>query len=141
MADGGTETVGPEGEQRARKHVFAVNSSRDILNLVRDLLQEEHYTVTTMTYGPRTFEQIAASQPDLLLIDVAVGEQAGWDLLDHLEESASTRGIPIVVFSTDPCLLDQARVQTRGDADRRFVAKPFDIDELAATVREMIGRA
>jgi two-component system sensor histidine kinase and response regulator WspE len=139
MSDGGTAPVGTEGGLSARGRVFVVNHSPDVLGVVRELLQEEQYDVTTATYVPETFERIVAARPDLLLVDVAFGEQAGWDLLARLAADASTRGIPIVVFSTDPSLLDQVRGLGWCGADRRFVAKPFDIDDLAATVRGLIG--
>lgn len=46
--------------------------------MVRVLLQEKRYNVTTTNYLPRTCQQIAALQPSLLLIDLlpSVG-QAG----------------------------------------------------------------
>lgn len=73
-----------EQDQMERKHVFVVNSAPDLLDLVRELLQEEFYNVTTTNFVPDTFDQIAAVRPAALIVDLAVGERAGWDLLDRL---------------------------------------------------------
>src|SRR6476619_1411427 len=78
-----------EDRQRAtRKHVFAVNSSPDFLLIVRELLEDEGYAVTTGEFEPNVFTRIVMRQPDALIIDVAGGESAGWDLLRRLHTEA-----------------------------------------------------
>jgi putative two-component system response regulator len=123
-----------------RKHVFAVNSSPDFLLIVRELLEEEGYAVTTSTFEANVFTQIVMRQPDALLIDVAVGEAAGWDLLRRLHTDAATTDIPTLVTSTSPALLEQAQEQAaRYGAERSFLTKPMDLDELLRTIRVMVG--
>ena len=60
-----------------RQHVFVVNGSPHILNLLRKLLQDERYNVTATNFVPQTCDQIAALHPSLLSIDLAVGVRAG----------------------------------------------------------------
>jgi len=45
-------------EQMQRQHVFVVNGSVEFHDVVRELLQDEHYNVTTTNFIPRTFHQI-----------------------------------------------------------------------------------
>ena len=71
----------------------------------------------------------------------ADGVQAGWDLLDRLQGEAGTRGIPVIVTSTDPKLLDRADADAARSVSQRLVAKPFDIDALLGAVEELIGGA
>ena len=52
-----------ETTQMARQHIFAVNGSPDFLDLLRELLQDERYNVTTTNFVPATFAQIDALQP------------------------------------------------------------------------------
>ena len=130
-----------EAAQMTRQHIFAVNGAPEFLNLIRELLQDESYNVTTTNFLPRTFEQIAALAPDLLLIDLVVGERAGWELLDQLQTDADTRGVPLIVFSTSPHLLERAKALETPGGRRRFLDKPFDIDALLGLVRELIGHA
>jgi CheY-like chemotaxis protein len=125
-----------------RKHVFAVNSSPDFLLIVRELLEEEGYAVTTSTFDSNVFAQIVMRQPDVLLIDVAVGESAGWDLLRRLHTEAATIEIPVLVTSTSPALLEQAREQEAWyGTEGLFLTKPMDLDELLRTIRVMVGDA
>lgn len=130
-----------ERAQMARKHIFAVNGSPEFLDVLRQLLQEERYNVTTTNFVPRTFEQIEALAPDLLIVDIAVGLEAGWDLLERLHERAFTKGIPVVITSTDPRLLDRARAESARFGGQTFLAKPLDIEGLLEAIQSLIGSA
>ena len=135
-------TAGPDEQERERRqHIFVVNGDPDFLNIVRALLQDVRYNVTTTNFVPRTFDQIAALQPALLVVDVVVGKQAGWDLLDQMQSAASTHDIPVIVISTDPRLLDRARANQGRYAAQRFLDKPMDLDALLAMVEDLIGTA
>ena len=124
-----------------RQHVFVVNGSPDFLDVVRELLQEERYNVTTTNFVPRTFEQIEALDPALLIIDLAVGIKAGWGLLERLGQSAATRDIPVIVVSTNPTYLDTVRADPTRYGGQRFLRKPFDVNDLLNMVAELIGPA
>ena len=135
-------TAGPDEQERERRqHIFVVNGDPDFLNIVRALLQDVRYNVTTTNFVPRTFDQIAALQPALLVVDVVIGERAGWDLLDRLQEAAGTHDIPLIVTSSDPRLLDRARANPQRYGGQRFVDKPLDLDALLATIEDLIGTA
>ncbi len=128
-------------DTRRNKHVFVINGSIDVLTLVRELLQEDEFNVTTTNFVPNTWDQIEALQPNLLMIDLVVGERAGWNLLERLHQQASTMNIPVIIFSTDSELLETAKVQREAFGGRRFILKPFDVDVLLEAVHELIGRA
>ena len=127
--------------QEERKHVFAINGSVDFLNIVRELFQEEEYNVTTTNFVPNSFDQIQALQPDALIDDIAVGQSAGWELLEQVHEGAATTGIPVLVLSTSPQLLKKAQEQAERYGNHRYLDKPFDLDALLFHIREMIGEA
>ena len=130
-----------ERRQMERKHIFVVNGEPEFLDLMRELLQDERYNVTTTNFVPRTFDQVAALQPDLLMVDVHVGERAGWDLLEQLHADATTSGIPVIVVSTGRDLLARAQEEAARYGGRAWFAKPFDLDELLRVADELIGPA
>ncbi len=127
--------------QEQRKHIFAINGSPDFLNVIRDLFQEEGYNVTTTNFVPNSFEQVTAVQPDALIVDIVVGQSAGWELLEQLHAGAATADIPVLVLSTSPHLLERAREQAERYGNHRYLDKPFDLDAMLDTIREMIGKA
>ena len=127
-------------QRTPRKHVLAVNNSPDFLLIVRELLEDEGYGVTTSDFEPNVFTRAVMRQPDALIIDVAAGESEGWDLLRRLHAELATTEIPALVTSTSPALLEEAREQAdRYGANRTFLTKPMDLDELLSTIREMTG--
>ncbi len=136
-----TLTADEEARQAERKHVFMVNHDPKFLDVVRELLQDASYNVTTTNYVPRTWEQIAALQPDLLVIDLSRLSGAGWDLLEQLHAQGVTNRIPVIVTATDPGLLarvERERDQYGGD---KLVTKPFHVDVLLDAIQALIGTA
>ncbi len=130
-----------ERTQMEHPHVFVANNSTDVLDIMREVLQDEQYRVTTTTFVSDTFEQIAALGPDVLVIDVAVSQRAGWDLLERLRGEAATSGIPVIVVSTEPRLLEQAQAEAGRLGGRAFLVKPFDLDAMLGAIRNLIGPA
>jgi CheY-like chemotaxis protein len=129
-------------QRTPRKHVFAVNNSPDFLLIMREVLTDEGYAVTTSDFEPRVFTRIVMRHPDALIIDLAVGESAGWDLLLRLHLEAKTTDIPVLVTSTSPALLEQALEEAaQYGTNRSFLTKPMDLDELVRVIREMVGDA
>ena len=124
-----------------RRHIFAVDGTPEFLDVVRALFEFERYNVTTTNFGPPTFDQIAVARPDLLIIDLAWSEVAGWELLEHLHRDAATAAIPVILTSTDPKLLDRARLDVARYGDPRVIVKPFDIQDIIQTVLDLIGPA
>ena len=127
--------------QEQRKHVFAIDGSPDFLNVMRDVFQEEGYNVTTTNFVPNSFEQIAALEPDALIVDIVVGQRAGWELLEQIIAAAATTGIPVLIVSTDPRLLERAQEQAARYGRNRYLIKPFGLDEILTQIRAMIGEA
>ncbi len=132
-----TLTGDTEREQMGRKHVLAVNGDPTFL----ELLQEEQYNVTTTNFVPKTFDLIACLQPSLLIVDLVIGKAAGWELLDHLQREAITRGIPMIATSTMQPLLDRAMANQERYGRNQYLVKPFDLDDLVDTIRKLIGNA
>lgn len=127
--------------QGNRKHIFAVNGSVDFLDIVRDLFQGEQYNVTTTNFVPNTFAQIQALDPSLLIIDLVVGQRAGWELLERVGNDASVSGIPVIVVSTTASYLEAVQEDPARYGGQRFLRKPFDLEDMLQAVEELIGPA
>ena len=124
--------------QQRRQHILIIGGTADFLHLIQDLLQER-YDVTTTTFVPTAFAQIAPLDPDALIVDIAVGQQAGWELLERLHAEARTTSIPVLIVSTAPGLVERAQDQAARNGNRRYLAKPASFDEMLAQIQEMVG--
>jgi CheY-like chemotaxis protein len=130
-----------EQQQFIRKHILVINSSPDFLDALRVLLQDAQFNVTTTNHVPQTCAMIAAGQPDLLIVDLAVGQQAGWDLLEQVQQDAAARDIPMIVTSTSEKFLDRASAQSKRLGGHTYLLKPFAVDTLLQMVHGLVGQA
>lgn len=128
-------------EQIHRQHIFVVNGSAPFLDIIRELFQDENYNVTTTNFLPGTFSMIEAAKPSLLLVDLVIGEDAGWALLGNLRDGATTHGIPVILVSTTPSLLERAKAEHAAFGGDRYLTKPFDLDDLLTMAEELVGKA
>ncbi len=131
----------PQQRQMERQHIFAVNGSPDLLDIIRELFQDENYNVTTTNFTPETFDQIAVVNPAVLLVDLVVGESAGLELLERLVTEQPTRDIPVIVVSTSPQMLEEVQADPDRYAGQCFLRKPFDLDDLVGMVTDLVGQA
>jgi len=130
-----------EAAQIGRQHILMVSSDPVVLDLARALLQDVRYNVTTTNAVPRTFALIAAAQPALLVVDLAVTEQSGWALLFRLHAETATAAIPVIATAVDPRLLAHADRHPHIFGGPVRLVLPFDVDTLRDAVRTLIGPA
>jgi CheY-like chemotaxis protein len=82
--------------------------------------------------------QARALRPDLVLLDVMMpGPQTGIDVLREFRSDPALRATPVVIVSAFSSESDRRAALDAG-ADR-FVAKPFDPDDLAGIVAEVLA--
>jgi CheY-like chemotaxis protein len=80
---------------------------------------------------------IDALRPDVVILDLDLRHQAPWDLLERLHSEVATRGIPILVTSTDRRLLDRVAADFDRLGGQRFLEKPLDLAALVDAVKEL----
>jgi CheY-like chemotaxis protein len=83
---------------------------------------------------PPSLADIQASSPNLILLDLLFnGQQVGWSLLEAIRDDPSTTTIPIIVCTAIP--YPESLVRPAGyDPEITFLTKPFELDEVIATV-------
>ena len=116
--------------------ILVVDDTASIRFLIRTNLELEGYAVLEAVDGEDCLEQVAESPPDLITIDAVMPRRDGLSTVSALRGDARSRLIPIVMVSTQSQNADVRRGFEAGvDA---YVVKPFDPDELVATVRGLL---
>lgn len=119
--------MSPDGRQR---HVVVVNDTQEILDLFREILEDEGYRVTLYSYAFRDVSEIEAHDPDLIILDFMIGgEDYGWQLLQKMKMNRATASIPVIVCTAAVSLVRDLEGHLK---EKRVgvVVKPFDIDDL-----------
>jgi CheY-like chemotaxis protein len=81
-------------------HVFVVDDSEDIREMLRDFLEEEGYSVSTAENGQDALTQLdRAERPCLIFVDLLMPVMDGVELIHKLRERPDLASIPVVVVS------------------------------------------
>ncbi|AYL94079.1 response regulator [Mucilaginibacter celer] len=119
------------------RRILAVDDDKDILDIIRYILEESGYEVSVLADGKDFFDRVEKFTPDLILLDIMLGSLDGRELCRKLKENSETRAIPVILVSAshNPGKLNQA------GAPDDFIAKPFDIDDLLGSISRQLNAA
>ncbi len=129
------ETAAPEDTSESAmplQTVLVIENSVETINLYRRYLARGGYEVLGTTHAEDLINMIMLHHPAIIVLDVNVRDQAGWDVLEQLTSSGSTAAIPVVVCSLNP---DVQRARGMGAA--AYVAKPFSEEQLLDVMRQV----
>ena len=121
-----------QAETTAAKTVLICEDDSNLRTLVRLALGED-YRFFEAPDGPSALELARSIRPDLIVLDLMLPGRSGFDVLSDLRrgEDADTPVIVISAWSDS----NEAAVEAGAD---RFVAKPFDPDELRDAAVELL---
>ncbi len=103
------------------------------LMVLEDLLSEENIEVIKAENGKEAIKQVLLHKPDLILLDIIMPVQDGFEVCEILKNDEQTRDIPIIFLTGKDRTEDIIRGFDLGAVD--YITKPFKIKELLARVR------
>ena len=85
--------------------------------------------------GTEALAMVRQRRPDLLLLDMQLGDMSGFDVVRTLDQEPETTGIPRVALSADAMPDTIRRAQAWGF--RAYLTKPLDVTELISVLESM----
>ncbi|CAA9372190.1 MAG: hypothetical protein AVDCRST_MAG21-1108 [uncultured Nocardioidaceae bacterium] len=125
--------------QPAPLTVLVVDDSDRIRSLIVLNLQLEGFSTVEARDGQECLDVVRSVNPDLITLDVAMPRLDGLSTASRLKADPETAGIPILMVSAMAQSADLARGKEVGAS--AYLTKPFEPDELVATVRSLIRAA
>ena len=117
--------------------VLVVDDDDVIRQLITVNLELEGFEVTTAVDGQDCLDKVKDVDPVVITLDVMMPRMDGWEAASRLRADADTAGVKVVLLSARAQEADLQRGDRIGvDA---YLTKPFDPDELIATVRRLAG--
>lgn len=129
------------GSMRARtqqkRRIVLVEDDAWIRTFLRDVLNDEGFEVREAADGRTGLRMCREDPPDLVLLDLAMPEVAGREVLEELRRNRRTRQVPVIVMSA------YTRVLSREEADAvaGVLQKPLVVEELLEQIRRALGES
>lgn len=120
-------------------HILVVDDETDIRELVKEILEDEHYSVSSAADGAAARRAYQARRPDLILLDIWMPDVDGITLLKEWQANAQAGGgaVPPVVIMSGHGTVETAVEATRlGAYD--FLEKPLSMAKLLITLRHAL---
>ncbi|HEU4628463.1 MAG TPA: HD domain-containing phosphohydrolase [Gemmatimonadaceae bacterium] len=118
--------------------ILFIDDEQANVRLVERLLARQGYRDVTSTTDPRMAVPLMQSvAPDLVLLDLHMPGVDGFAVLEALRHAAAGDDyVPVVVLTGDGAVEAKRRALALGATD--FIAKPFDLDEIALRIRNLL---
>ena len=102
-------------------------------------LQRQGFTVCFAVDGPSGVASAAQEQPDVILMDVALGKMDGWEATQLIKANPHTAAIPIIALTAHALASDRDKSIEVGCAD--FDTKPVDLPRLLEKIHACLSAA
>jgi DNA-binding response OmpR family regulator len=120
------------------RRILAVDDNEDILEILKLILEGYDYDVMTLADGHLLIEHIKEYKPDLILLDIMLGDMDGRELCRIVKSNHETHDIPIIMISASHNLTERSKLY---ESPNDFLAKPFDISDLISKVQTHLSAA
>lgn len=109
---------------------------------MRRVLEDEEYLVSILQEGKDAFATVKSMVPDLLILDLKLGDMSGQDVLRQVKSDPTTADIPVIVYTA--AVLEAEEVSHLIESEPQFytavhlLRKPFELTALLDKVEELL---
>jgi DNA-binding NtrC family response regulator len=116
--------------------ILIVDDDVNLCTALKDELIEVGYDVDYVNSSNDAFQYLSGNEVDLLLLDLKMPGQDGFDVLKQFNEQRfKSKIIVLTAYADVKSAIDSAKM---GASD--FISKPYDFDELLITIRKVLQR-
>lgn len=119
--------------------ILIIDDDPSICELVKVNLELTGYKCAAFLDPIKGFAIAKQELPDLIILDVMMGEVSGYSIALKIRQNPDTKDIPIIMLTALGELNDKLKGFNCGVDD--YLVKPFEIDELKARVLALLNRA
>jgi DNA-binding response OmpR family regulator len=135
-SDAAREPTRSRSDARQRGRILIVDDDPDLRSFVVRVLEAEGYRADEAATSAEATAAIDAGRPDLVILDVTLGSEDGFDVLATLRRKSE---LPVILLTARGKEIDRVLGLKLGADD--YVVKPFSPAELAARVGTVLRRA
>jgi len=125
------------------KRILVVDDKNELLHLMRRVLEDELYQVSILQDGKDAYTRVRTQLPDLLILDLKLGDISGQDILKQLKDDHVTSDIPVIVYTAAVLEAEEVSQLVSGHPEHyqgvHIVQKPFELENLLALVQQVVN--
>lgn len=118
--------------------VLIVDDEPGIRLAVTDYLEAVGYTVIAAATGKQAWQLVQQYRPHLLVTDIRMPQMDGYELVKLVRQQPAFRLLPVIYLTE--CSQTQARIRGYKLGCDAYLAKPFNLEELAVVIRSLLDR-
>jgi DNA-binding response OmpR family regulator len=119
------------------KKILLLDDNLDILQIVEEVFLYERYGVKSTMQCVGFLELAEQYLPDLIIMDYRLSDGNGGELCRKIKAHAELKHIPVIIFTA----YIQPGLEMREFGCDDVIAKPFNLDDLLATVSNIFRTA
>lgn len=123
-----------------QKVIMIVDDEMDVLTVLEKRFTAEGYSVITADNGNDALILAKESIPDLIILDIGLGDMHGGEVAMKLNADPYTCDIPLVFISALYSSRDQVR-KSNIYGGKVLFSKPYDIDQVLTSINEILKPA
>ena len=117
----------------AIQKIHDVDDSKTELHFLSDLLGKRGYAVRTAENGEEALRRLGEDKPDLILMDVVMPGQNGFQLTRTITRDPRFSDVPVIMCTSKNQETDKVWGMRQGARD--YIVKPVNGDELVAKIK------
>ena len=118
--------------------IYIVEDDESIREIESIALKNSNYIVSAFENAKEFYKKLDELVPDLILLDVMLPDESGYDIVRKLRKRPATQDIPIIMVTAKTTEMDMIKGLDVGAVD--YIKKPFSIMELITRVKALLRR-
>lgn len=118
--------------------IYVVEDDVSIREIEMIALKNSNYQVCGFERASDFFKRMEDVLPDLVLLDIMLPDQNGYEIVRRLRRDSKTARIPVIMVTAKTAEIDLVKGLDDGADD--FIRKPFSVMELLSRVKALLRR-
>ena len=110
--------------------ILVIDDDVDLLFLGSSLLRQKGFEVFSLARPENVFHIVKSFRPDLILLDIKLGDYDGRNICLQLKNNPDTKSIKIILYSAFP----ETSVDVSKYGADDFVLKPYEMDHMVKRI-------
>lgn len=119
--------------------IYIVEDDENIREIEAIALKNSNYLIKSFARASEFYRAMDDILPDLVLLDVMLPDESGYEIVKRLRSQSQTRHLPVIMVTAKTSEMDMVKGLDDGADD--YIKKPFSVMELLSRVKALLRRS